>query len=150
MRQEGSLAQPLGPDSACGRKDGGGGLFGREPSIPAGLVQGGEGSFIISPRPGGKGKRKTVLLLRSCFLLNLPLFLCSFIIVQSLLLTTIFVAHRNVGGPHLGRNTAAGIANMCLALAQKCSQAGGVLPCTLPPTQIGKRSWCAENWLGPD
>lgn len=54
-------------------------------------------------------------------LLNLPLFLHSSAMP---LADTIFVAHRNGAGPHLERNTAAGMASMHLALAQGYNQAG--------------------------
>lgn len=121
MRQEGSHAQSLGPDTV--------------------------------PREGGKERQ---LCSSGPAEPSVPLFLYN---SAKPLADTIFVAHRNGAGPHLGRNTAAEIASMCLALAQECSQAGGVLPCTaalcLPFRQgrglgVQRIGWgqieLSENW----
>lgn len=133
--------------SACGRKDGGGGLLESPESLQPqlGWFEGERGA--LSFHPGWEEKKDSFA---PQVLPNLPLFLYN---SAKPLADTIFVADRNGAGPHLERNTAAGVASMCLALAQGCNQAGKGLAlhgCTFPPTQIGSRSWCAANWLGPD
>lgn len=92
-----------------------------------GWFKGERGALSFHPDQEEKGKERQFCSSSPAEPSSVPLFLYN---SAKPLADTIFVAHRNGGGPHLGRNTAAGMASMCLALAQKCSQAGGVLPCT--------------------
>lgn len=140
VRQEGSCAQSLAPRrSPCGRKDGGGGLLGG-PESPRPQLGWFEGERRALPfHPGQEEEKKASFTPQ--VLLNPPPFLCYH--SAKSLADTIFVAQRNGAGLPLERNTAAGTASVRLALAQGCNQAGkGPAPrgCTLPPTQMGRRS----------
>ena len=148
MRREGSHAQSLAPGhGARGRKDGGGGLLGgpESPRLQLGWF---EGERRALPFHLGQEEKKASFTPQ--VLLNSPPFPC----YQSAksLADTVFVAQRNGAGLPQEEITAAGMASVHLALAQGCNQSGegpALRSCALPPTQAGRRSWCAENWLGP-
>lgn len=150
VRQGGSHDQSLAPRSSpSGREDGEGGLLGglESPRSQLGWFEGERRTLPF--HPGQEEEKKASFTPQ--VLLNPPLFLCYHI--AKAFADTIFVAHRNGAGLPPERNTVAGTASVRLALAQGCDQAGkgpALHGYALPPTQMGRRSWSAENWLGPD
>lgn len=150
VRQEGSHAQSLASrHSPHGEKDGGGGLLGC-PDSPRSQLGWFEGERRALPfHPGQEEEKKGSFTPQA--LLSPPPFLCYH--SAKPLADTIFIAQRKGAGLPLERNTSAGMASACLALAQGCNQVGkGPAPrgCALPPAQVGRGSQRAENWLGPD
>lgn len=121
VRQEGSHAQsPVPRCSACGRKDGGGGLLGG-PESPHPQLGWFEGERRALPFHPGQEEEKQASFAPQV-LLNPPPFLCYH--SAKPLADAVFAAQRNGAGLPQERNTAAGTASVHLALAQGCNQAG--------------------------